>query len=259
MSLATNGDMDPHVSLHLLERYAVVIMPALVVAEQIGVPLPAVPALLAVGALAAHGRVNVPLVIGVMAVVDKLVRLFAQTAAFSLPLAALRYLPAAWSRSEAEFDVLYVRMRNVIVAALAAATAVGVVGVLIRPEWFGDELQGRTTILLAAFATLPVLGLVPFIQSALAGRIAPGRAMAFVLLDAVVLMMAAAVGAFWGGLTGIYIAYAAAGSLQSLFGLSWPRRGTTPARRAWSTASRSRGGIRTVVMALASIEQIGFA
>jgi len=52
-----------------LERYSVVLLPALVVAEQIGIPLPAVPALLAVGALAAQGRVSLVLVIGAIAVV----------------------------------------------------------------------------------------------------------------------------------------------------------------------------------------------
>jgi membrane protein DedA with SNARE-associated domain/rhodanese-related sulfurtransferase len=41
-----------------------VILPALAVAEQIGLPLPAAPALLAVGALAAHGRSSIPLVLG---------------------------------------------------------------------------------------------------------------------------------------------------------------------------------------------------
>jgi len=51
-------------SLPFLEHYGVVILPALAVAEQIGVPLPAVPALLAVGALAAHGRISIPLVLG---------------------------------------------------------------------------------------------------------------------------------------------------------------------------------------------------
>src|SRR5262245_24053706 len=55
-------------SLQLLEQYAVVILPILVVAEQIGVPLPAVPALLGVGALAAHGRASIPLVIAAIAV-----------------------------------------------------------------------------------------------------------------------------------------------------------------------------------------------
>src|ERR1700731_2518569 len=50
--------------LSVLEHYGVVILPALAVAEQLGVPLPAMPALLAVGALAAHGRSSIPLVLG---------------------------------------------------------------------------------------------------------------------------------------------------------------------------------------------------
>jgi membrane protein DedA with SNARE-associated domain len=56
-------------SVHLLERYSVAILPVLVVAEQVGIPLPAVPALLVVGALAAKGRVNLLLVIGAIAAV----------------------------------------------------------------------------------------------------------------------------------------------------------------------------------------------
>ena len=51
--------MDLSGSVEWLQRYAVVILPVLVVAEQIGIPLPAVPALLAVGALAAQGRVSI--------------------------------------------------------------------------------------------------------------------------------------------------------------------------------------------------------
>src|SRR5438046_256975 len=46
-----------------LERYSVVIVPALAVLEQLGIPVPAVPALLATGALAASGSVNLWLVI----------------------------------------------------------------------------------------------------------------------------------------------------------------------------------------------------
>src|SRR2546429_8764008 len=56
--------MDLTDSVQLLERYSAVILPVLVIAEQVGIPLPAVPALLAVGALAAKGRVNLLLVIG---------------------------------------------------------------------------------------------------------------------------------------------------------------------------------------------------
>jgi membrane protein DedA with SNARE-associated domain len=61
--------MDPADSLQFLARYALVILPALVVAEQFGIPLPAVPALLGVGALAAAGQVSIPLVLGTIAAV----------------------------------------------------------------------------------------------------------------------------------------------------------------------------------------------
>jgi membrane protein DedA with SNARE-associated domain len=61
--------MDPADSLQFFEDYGVVILPALVVAEQIGIPLPAVPALLAVGALAAHGRISILAVLGAISVV----------------------------------------------------------------------------------------------------------------------------------------------------------------------------------------------
>jgi membrane protein DedA with SNARE-associated domain len=61
--------MDLSGSVEWLERYSIVILPALVVAEQIGIPLPAVPALLAVGALAAQGRISLVLVIGAIAIV----------------------------------------------------------------------------------------------------------------------------------------------------------------------------------------------
>jgi hypothetical protein len=61
--------MDPADSLQFLARYGLVIIPALVVAEQFGIPLPAVPALLGVGALAAAGQVSIPLVLGTIAAV----------------------------------------------------------------------------------------------------------------------------------------------------------------------------------------------
>ena len=60
--------MDLPGGVEWLERYSVVLLPVLVVAEQVGIPLPAVPALLAVGALAAQGRVSLWLVIGAIVV-----------------------------------------------------------------------------------------------------------------------------------------------------------------------------------------------
>src|SRR5262245_13480730 len=56
-------------SIQMLGRYSMIILPVLVVAEQVGVPLPAVPALLAVGALAAKGNADLPLAIGAIVAV----------------------------------------------------------------------------------------------------------------------------------------------------------------------------------------------
>jgi len=58
--------MNPVDSLHLFEQYGLIILPALAIAEQVGIPLPAAPVLLAVGALAAHGRVNIALVLVIL-------------------------------------------------------------------------------------------------------------------------------------------------------------------------------------------------
>ena len=64
--------MTPEI-LRALDQYAFVILPALLIAEQFGIPLPAVPALLGFGALAAHGRGNIPLMLSTMAAVALIV------------------------------------------------------------------------------------------------------------------------------------------------------------------------------------------
>ena len=64
--------MSPE-TLRALDQYAFVILPVLLVAEQFGIPLPAVPALLGFGALAAQGRGNIPLMLSTMAAVALIV------------------------------------------------------------------------------------------------------------------------------------------------------------------------------------------
>src|SRR5215470_8979295 len=55
-------------SQQFLEHYGIVVLPALAVAEQVGIPIPAVPALLAVGVLAAQSRISIPIVLGAICV-----------------------------------------------------------------------------------------------------------------------------------------------------------------------------------------------
>ena len=60
-------------TLQMLDQHAFVILPALLVAEQLGIPLPAVPALLGFGALAAYGQGSIPLVLSTMSAVALIV------------------------------------------------------------------------------------------------------------------------------------------------------------------------------------------
>jgi membrane protein DedA with SNARE-associated domain len=59
--------------LWALDQYGFLILPALLVAEQFGIPLPAVPALLGFGALAAQGRGSIPMMLSTMAAVALIV------------------------------------------------------------------------------------------------------------------------------------------------------------------------------------------
>jgi membrane protein DedA with SNARE-associated domain len=61
--------MSPADTLQVVDRYSLVILPALVVAEQFGIPLPALPALLGFGALVAHGRGSIPVMLATLAIV----------------------------------------------------------------------------------------------------------------------------------------------------------------------------------------------
>ena len=56
-------------AVRLLDEFALLIVPAFVVAEQFGIPVPAVPMLLGFGALAAHGGGSIPLMLTTLAAV----------------------------------------------------------------------------------------------------------------------------------------------------------------------------------------------
>lgn len=153
-----------------------------------------------------------PEYVGAMAVIDKLLAVIVQTCSLSLPFAALRFLPEQWARSPAEFRVLFERMRNLLVGLILPAVAGALVVTMVRPEIWGVQLLPYRGALTAAIFTLPVLALVPLIQSAIAGRLQHHRSMLVGLLHGLAVAVAA-VGAWWRGLTGYYIVYAALGLL----------------------------------------------
>jgi PST family polysaccharide transporter len=183
-----------------------------------------------------------PELVGVMAVIDRLLAVFAQTASLSMPFAALRFLPASSRGDPAEFGRLFQSMLNLLAILIAAATAVGLAFALFWPKALGVDLLPYRGLVAVAFLTLPAAALVPFVQNAIAGRLEHNRSMLFALSHAVVLALTALVGVSWRGLFGFYALYAAAGLALAAGGVRWLR--AAAAKGARGARGRARFAIR---------------
>lgn len=153
-----------------------------------------------------------PEYVGVMAVIDKLLAVIAQTVSLSLPFAAARFLPERWGTGPTEFRELFTRMRNVLLVLILAATVGTLVITAFQPALWGEALVPYRDVLTIAIFGLPVIGLIPFLQNAIAGRLQQNRSMVVGFLHAIVLAVAAA-GIWWGGLAGYYAVYAVLGTV----------------------------------------------
>lgn len=151
--------------------------------------------------------------VGTIANVDATAAVIAQTLSLSLPFAALRFLPASLRESPLETELLYRRMRLLLVLLLAPATIVCVVLALTAPQLFGVALVPYRRTLMLGFAGLPVVGLVPFLTNAYAGAVGHMQSMRVTVAHAGV-MVVAAIGAGAGlGVNGFYAIYAVLGTL----------------------------------------------
>jgi PST family polysaccharide transporter len=153
-----------------------------------------------------------PEYVGVMAVIDKLLAVIAQTVSLSLPFAAVRFLPERWSAGPSEFRDLFTRMRNVVLVLIVAATVGALLVSVFRPATWGEALVPYRDALTVAILGLPVIGLFPFLQRAIAGRLQQNLSMVVGFLHAIVLTIAI-VGIWWGGLVGYYAAYVVLGTV----------------------------------------------
>jgi O-antigen/teichoic acid export membrane protein len=149
---------------------------------------------------------------GVMAVIDKLLAVVAQTVSFSMPFAALRFLPALWATDRARFGSELRAMGATILVLALAATLVGVVSTTIVGVHWGAELASYDAIIALGFLTIPALALVPFLQNALAARLAHRDSQRFQLANAALFSVAGIAGAATAGLQGIYALYATLGT-----------------------------------------------
>ena len=149
--------------------------------------------------------------VGVIASLDRVTAVVAQTLSLSLPFAALRFLPAAERQSPDEAEALYRKMRNVAVALIVLATVPCVIVAAAAPQVWGRALVPYRGSLVLALAALPVIGLVPFLTNAFAATRGHLASMRFTLAHGAVFVIAAVSAAAGLGVAGFYGAYALAG------------------------------------------------
>jgi O-antigen/teichoic acid export membrane protein len=172
--------------------------------------------------------------VGVIATVDRVTAVIAQTLSMSLPFAAVRFLPAARRKSPDQAEALYRAMRNLSVALLALATISCVSITALAPELWGRALVPYQGALILAFAALPVLGLVPFLTNAFAGTTGHLSSMRFTLAHGVVFVFAAIAAAGFGvaGFYGTYALFGTALIIASMGKLHVPGAGGSPSVRS---------------------------
>jgi O-antigen/teichoic acid export membrane protein len=151
--------------------------------------------------------------VGTIASVDALTAVITQTLSLSLPFAALRFLPPALRSSPAEADLLYRRMRLVLLSLLLPASIGCILVALVAPAWFGAALVPYRRTMILAFAGLPVVGLMPFLTNAYAGAVGHMQSMRITIAHAAVMIVAAAVAASGLGVDGFYATYALLGTV----------------------------------------------
>lgn len=152
-----------------------------------------------------------PIGVGVLSTVDKLLATVAQTVSLSLPFAAVRFLPELWSQDRQEFVSLFRRMRNLLVVLASLTMTLALLATTLAPAFWGKELLFYQSVVFCAFWGLPVVMLVPFLQSAIAGRLTHNLSLLFTLGHAILLTLTGVLGVWWKGLAGLYILYAVAG------------------------------------------------
>ena len=149
--------------------------------------------------------------LGVVSIVDQVVLLAGQIAAFSLPFAAVKFLSRARSRDARSFQNTY----SSILAALFIVTSVGAgVALLItifRPGLLGQELVGYRALLIPALLAIPAVKFHGFFGQVLAAAQLPRASALMVLFIGLVFTASSVVGIKLGGLGGFYWANLVAG------------------------------------------------
>jgi O-antigen/teichoic acid export membrane protein len=144
--------------------------------------------------------------VGVVSVIDQIVQLVAYVSAFSLPMAAVRFLSRAHSEGEERFRQVYAAFLRGILGLTAFGTLIAAALIAGRPGWLGSEVEHFRGYLLIAVLAVPGMVLSGFVPNVLAAAQRTRTSAALGIVTNASLATAAIAGILVGGVGGMYLA-----------------------------------------------------
>ncbi|HWE49871.1 MAG TPA: hypothetical protein VG273_08785 [Bryobacteraceae bacterium] len=152
--------------------------------------------------------------VGAISVIDQVTILIAQLAAFSLPVAGIKFLSAAHSESHAEFAALYSALFRALLLLSLAGTVLAAACLAWKPEILGAELERYRWIALLGLIAIPATNLTVLLTNTMAASKASRASALFGLAGSILLAATCSVGIATAGIRGYYLAnFAATGAL----------------------------------------------
>jgi O-antigen/teichoic acid export membrane protein len=149
--------------------------------------------------------------VGVVSTIDQIVQTITQLGAIGIPFTALKYMSHAHSESAEAFR----RVSNSFVRLLAilavAITTGSIAAISLWPQIVGAEMNPYITSILTALLSIPPTMATALLVNVLAAAQRSGAAAALAFASVGLQALSAVLGAFFGGMLGLYIATAVSG------------------------------------------------
>jgi O-antigen/teichoic acid export membrane protein len=153
-----------------------------------------------------------PAGVGVVSTIDQTVQFVAFAAAFSIPLASVKFLSKAHSEGHEAFKRCYAGFFQLLGLLASAGTGLVAGLIFLRPGIFGAEIEKYHVYLLVALLSLPTLILGGFFSNVFAAAQNYRASAALAIITNAVTTIAVIAGIFADGIFGLFIG----GSLASI-------------------------------------------
>ncbi len=142
--------------------------------------------------------------VGVVSIVDHLVQLLAHISAFSIPFAAVKFLSRSHSEGFDSFARTYHSFLTILVWVTSIGATISLGFLVFRSDLLSPELLKYRSLLILGCLAIPTMSLRGFLSNVFAAAQRPRASVAMAFIEAVVLLVATAIGISVGGLLGLY-------------------------------------------------------